>query len=69
MKIAKIDENICDRSPFCPAGRSCRFGAFNVEMVGFFQVKINIDENKCTGCSVCTRYCPHGAIKLIDKAS
>lgn len=67
MRVARIDENICDRSPFCPAAMSCRFKAFKVTFGGSFRINISIDEEKCTGCGVCTRYCPHGAIELIEK--
>ncbi|SHE77339.1 4Fe-4S binding domain-containing protein [Caldanaerobius fijiensis DSM 17918] len=64
MKKAVVDQEICDRSPFCPAARSCKFDAFKVERHGFFNVKISVDSDKCTGCGVCTRYCPHRAITL-----
>jgi heterodisulfide reductase subunit A-like polyferredoxin len=66
MRYAYVDQNICDRSPLCPASRSCKFGAFKLERKGLFQVEINVDKDKCTGCGVCTRYCPHGAIKLVN---
>lgn len=67
MKYAYVDQNICDRSPFCPASHGCKFGAFNVERSGFFKVKISVNKEKCTGCGVCTKYCPHDAIKLKNK--
>ncbi|MEZ0536827.1 4Fe-4S binding protein [Caldicellulosiruptoraceae bacterium PP1] len=67
MRKAKLDKNVCDSSPFCPAARSCKFGAFKIERQGFFNVKIDIDESKCTGCGVCTAYCPHGAVSMKEE--
>lgn len=67
MRVARIDEKICDKSPFCPAAASCRFKAFRVILETSFRVNISIDEEKCTGCGVCVRYCGPGAIKLIEK--
>lgn len=67
MRIAIIDENICDRSPFCPAAMSCRIKAFKVSIGGPYRFNISIDEDKCTGCGVCTKYCAPNAIKIVDK--
>ncbi|MFV9567728.1 ATP-binding protein [Thermoanaerobacter mathranii] len=67
MRVARIDENICDRSPFCPAAMSCKFKAFKITFGGAFRINISIDEEKCTGCGVCTRYCVPGAIELVDR--
>lgn len=67
MKKAVLDKHVCDSSPFCPAARSCKFGAMKIERKGFMRVEISIDEDKCTGCSVCTMYCPHGAISIKEK--
>lgn len=27
--------------------------------------KIEIDEDKCTGCCICTNVCPHGVINIL----
>ncbi|WAM34629.1 4Fe-4S binding protein [Caldicellulosiruptor morganii] len=67
MKKAVLDKNLCDRSPFCPASRSCRFDAIKRKVYGFFDVEIEIDKEKCTGCGVCVRYCPQGAIELVEE--
>lgn len=28
--------------------------------------KIEIDEDKCTGCCICTNVCPHGVINIFE---
>jgi len=60
MKLAVIDNNRCDRSPFCPVKRVCPFGAVTQE---FGKAPV-IDESKCTGCSKCVMVCPMGAVSI-----
>lgn len=67
MRKAVLDKNMCDRSPFCPASRSCKLGAIKRNVRGFFDVEIEIDKEKCTGCGVCTKFCPQGAIKIVEE--
>ncbi len=62
MKKANINYNSCDNSPFCGAKRVCPAGAIKFEKKGLLSGKIEIDSNKCTGCSKCVAYCPHNAI-------
>lgn len=67
MRKAVLDKNMCDRSPFCPASRSCKLGSIKRNVRGFFDVEIEIDKEKCTGCGVCTKFCPQGAIKIVEE--
>lgn len=67
MKKAVLNKNLCDRSPFCPASRSCKVGAIKRDVKGFFNVEIDIDKEKCTGCAICTRYCPQDAIEIVEE--
>jgi len=67
MRKAVLDKDMCDRSPFCPASRSCKFAAIKRNVRGFFDVEIEIDKEKCTGCGVCTKFCPQGAIKIVEE--
>ncbi len=68
MKKAKINPSLCDQSPFCPAVRACPVNAITQEKSGFFKAKTPVvDPNICTGCAICTRYCPHGAVKMVNK--
>lgn len=66
---AFIIEEKCDRSPMCPAMRFCPQKAiFQKDVPGkksFFGGGLStVDPEKCTGCGICTRYCPHGAIRM-----
>ncbi|MGE5654097.1 MAG: ATP-binding protein [Bacillota bacterium] len=63
-KKAFIDPESCDRSPFCPVSRVCPAQAITLQGSGFFGKMPTVDQDKCTGCGVCTRYCPHGAVRL-----
>ena len=68
LKKAKINTNICDQSPFCPVVKACSVNAITQEKSGFFKAKTPVvDHDICTGCGVCTRYCPHGAVKIVNK--
>lgn len=63
-QVAYINPNLCDRSPFCPVKRVCPAGAVE-QKGGFFSASVpKVDEDKCTGCAKCTRYCPHGAVTM-----
>jgi Fe-S-cluster-containing hydrogenase component 2 len=68
-KKACIDPSKCDGSPACPAKRACPQKAISQEGTkGLFSFlgggTTKVDAAKCTGCSVCVRFCPHGAIIL-----
>jgi len=57
MAGVKIEANRCDNSPFCPARRVCPRGAILPNGMSY-----TVDDAKCTGCGVCVRACPMGAI-------
>ena len=57
MTTVAIDLKRCDNSPFCPAKRVCPNGAIKPVLGGYAT-----DENKCSGCGVCIRVCPMGAV-------
>jgi len=59
MSTAAIEQNRCDRSPGCPARRSCPEGAI-VPRDGGYEVL----EDKCTGCGICARVCPMNAVSF-----
>lgn len=62
MKKAVLNESRCDKSPFCGAKHACPAGAIKFVRQGIFSGKIEIDKEKCIGCSKCVKYCPHNAI-------
>ncbi len=72
-KVAQLSTDRCDNSPFCAALRSCPQGAIikkgkSEGLLGMFGGgTIAIDPEKCTGCGLCVRYCPHGAITMVNK--
>lgn len=59
----------CDGNPWCPSLKSCSAGAIKVkESRGFSvfkKVTLEVDEDLCTGCGKCVRYCAHKAIKIV----
>lgn len=68
MKKAVIDANKCDQSPFCPVVRACPVKAVKQKKISFFKGSIPVvDHDECIGCSKCISYCPHGAVKMINK--
>ena len=68
MKKASITQDICDRSPFCPAKRNCPVDAIYQEDNGLLDSNcLIVDENLCTGCGVCNKACPRGAIKFVER--
>jgi len=58
MALVTISADRCDNSPFCPARRVCPKGAI-VPNGGSYAVL----QDKCSGCGVCLRACPMGAIQ------
>lgn len=64
---AKLYPERCDGNPWCPSMRACPTGAIKVkESKGFIikKVTLELEEDKCTGCGKCVKYCAHGAIKI-----
>lgn len=64
MKIAVINKNKCDKSPFCPVKRVCPVGAVT-QNGGFFKSEVPvIDAEKCIGCNKCVVVCPMQAVSM-----
>lgn len=66
MHTMTLDAATCDRSPACPARRACPRGAI-VPIPGGRYPGANgytIDQERCTGCGICIRSCPTGAVRL-----
>lgn len=68
--VAYIHPDKCDQSPMCPARRMCPRGAISQEkgkgVLAFLAGGTSkVDAAKCTGCSVCLRYCPARAITMV----
>lgn len=55
-----FDPELCDKSPYCPAARSCPSGALYIDRKTF---RPTFDGDKCTGCAACVSSCPHGAVR------
>lgn len=55
-----INQRACDRSPGCPAVRSCPNGALRYNPV-LNRVEVNNEE--CLECAACVRRCPTGAVR------
>ena len=65
MKKAYIDQNKCDKSPFCPVKRVCPVQAVSQKKKGFFSMEAAVvDPKKCIGCGKCINSCPGGAVIL-----
>lgn len=68
MKVAYINPKVCDQSPACPARRSCPQKAITQDGKGVWGFMgggtASVDPEKCTGCGLCVKYCPTGAIKM-----
>jgi len=62
----KIDAASCDRSPGCPARRVCPRGAIQPIPGGSYPGANGyfVDESRCTGCAICARFCPGGAVRI-----
>ncbi len=67
MKIAVINENACDQSPFCVSKRVCPVNAIRQEVKFFKGSTPTVDKDLCTGCGKCVQVCPHRAIKMINR--
>ncbi|MBS7525657.1 4Fe-4S binding protein [Fusibacter paucivorans] len=61
-KVAVIDANRCDRSPFCPVKRVCPVNAVKANMYGVPEV----NQSECIGCGKCLRYCPMRAVTMVE---
>ena len=59
MSTVTIDQSRCDRQPGCPARVVCPKDAIVVQNGGY-----TVLEDKCSGCGVCMRVCPMGAVGL-----
>lgn len=66
MGAVTIDLEHCDRSPGCPAMRSCPKGAIEPAPGGAYPGSNGyvVDEDACAGCAVCVRFCPGGAVRV-----
>jgi Fe-S-cluster-containing hydrogenase component 2 len=64
VRHVSIDAARCDRSPGCPARRACPRGAIVPVAGGTYPGALGytVDEKRCTGCAICARYCPGGAV-------
>ncbi|HHW13929.1 MAG TPA: 4Fe-4S binding protein [Firmicutes bacterium] len=66
--VAKIDPELCDRSPFCPAMQMCPAQAIAPQNAVLpWGSPMTVDPEKCTGCTQCARICPHGAITMVPR--
>ncbi len=66
MRTISIDTNACDRSPGCPARRVCPRGAITPVPGGAYPGAngYTVNDDLCTGCGICARVCPVGAVQL-----
>lgn len=58
-----IDANRCPANHPCPSIRVCPTKAITQKHM--FTGLPEIDQEKCTACGKCIRYCPTGAIKEV----
>ncbi|WP_083236925.1 4Fe-4S binding protein [Desulfosporosinus sp. BG] len=59
--IISVDQNRCPQNHSCPAIQVC--SVFAIRQYGFDAPKI--DQEKCTKCKKCVKYCPMGALQVI----
>nr|WP_083824315.1 4Fe-4S binding protein [Desulfosporosinus sp. OT] len=59
--IISVDKNRCPQNHSCPAIQVC--SVFAIRQYGFDAP--NIDQEKCTKCKKCVKYCPMGALQVI----
>jgi len=64
MKVAVLNSNRCDRSPFCPVKRVCPVNAVTQEASIFGSKAPVIDKEKCIGCAKCVVVCPMQAVEM-----
>ena len=66
MFTAVIDKDLCDRAPGCPARRVCPRGAIVPIPGGAYPSSegYTVQTERCTGCGVCVRVCPTGAVRM-----
>jgi Fe-S-cluster-containing hydrogenase component 2 len=63
---ASVTVERCDRSPGCMAARVCPRGAIVPVPGGTYPGAsgFTVDGGSCTGCGVCVRACPFGAVEM-----
>ena len=59
--MIKINAKRCPQNHPCPAVKVCKFKAITQKGVGLPEV----DQEKCTMCLTCVKFCPMGAIQDI----
>jgi Fe-S-cluster-containing hydrogenase component 2 len=66
MARISIDNTACDRSPGCPARRTCPRDAIVPVSGGPYPGALGytIIEEKCAECGVCARACAGGAVRF-----
>lgn len=64
-KKIMIDKNRCPANHPCPSIRVCPVKAMKQKKI--FTGLPEIDQEKCTKCGKCIKYCPMGAIKMIEE--
>ncbi len=62
---AVIDPEMCDGAPTCIVKRVCPKKA--VFQKGIFGGVAEVNEEKCIGCGLCIKYCPHKAVLMVEK--
>lgn len=67
MLQAVIEKTACDRSPGCPAARVCPRGAVVRRQDGPYAGTWTVDAERCTGCGMCVRVCPAGAVSMSER--
>jgi len=58
-----IAKSLCPQNHACPAIAVCKFEALSQQ--GFNAP--TVDEDKCTDCGKCARFCPKGALQAAGK--
>ncbi|MBI9035973.1 MAG: 4Fe-4S binding protein [Bacteroidales bacterium] len=61
MNKVKLEESRCPQNHYCPVMNACPSGAISQKSP--FEAPV-IDQEKCTDCGKCTRYCPYGAFTM-----
>lgn len=64
-KKAVLTKSSCDKSPMCPAKKTCPVGAITQKTTSImFAGYPVIDEDTCIGCGACVDSCRGGAIRM-----